>query len=174
MFRRARAVVEPEPERAFAIAQGVVHGVGRQPVCAADVLHLPACGINRDESGAQGHDAERPIGECDPSIELRVRQCGCRCRERRQRGAVVEEQSVLARADQQPALVIAQEDDEGLVAERGRARQGPQRGALQHVQPASGVGMYTRPSTSRGTTEPVGAWRTASFSCAHTKVARTV
>ena len=56
-------------------------------------------------------------------------------RKRRQRGAVVQEQAVLTRADEQAALVVAQQDGERLVAERRRTGERPQRVALENVQP---------------------------------------
>ena len=82
-FDARHAVVEPQPQRAFPVAHGVIHGVRWQAVRPADVHHLATRGVDGDQSGAEGLESKSWSGQHDAPIELRALQ-GLRCRKRRQ------------------------------------------------------------------------------------------
>ena len=84
--------------------------------------------VQHDEALAGGLDDEHVFGEHEAAVDLgRLENRVGFGRKGRQRGAVVEEQSVLARADQQLTIVEAEDDREGFVANRRSAWQRLQR-----------------------------------------------
>ncbi len=152
------AALSRRPEGALAVAHQVVDGVRQQATLLVDDRNLPTKSID-DRDAARGHaDGEGAVREREAAVDRRAFQqlvhFGEKWRERR---AVVQEQAVAARADEQPTLVVSQHDRPHLAAEGQRAGERSKRVALEHVQPGLGHRQIQLAVNQRAAVE-AGGW----------------
>ena len=110
-----------EPQAGVAVHERVVDGVGREPLRPGQ--HLQAMPVAIDDRSPRLRRRERDVavGHHQATIETRADHAVRFGGERRERRTVVEVEPQRPGADEEPTLVVRENDRIRLVAERGGA-----------------------------------------------------